>query len=59
MTELRRGWPSLAVFLAITIVIQLIAGLWTASSVGDWYTTLKRAPWNPPGWVFGPVWTLL
>ena len=27
--------------------------------MGSWYTNLKRAPWEPPGWVFGASWTLI
>ena len=27
--------------------------------MNQWYSSLKKAPWNPPGWVFGPIWTVL
>ncbi|MCL6296109.1 TspO/MBR family protein [Jejuia spongiicola] len=25
----------------------------------DWYINLNKAPWTPPGWVFGAAWTLI
>ncbi|WP_367142089.1 TspO/MBR family protein [Propionivibrio sp.] len=36
-----------------------IGGWVTADSVGTWYRTLQKPVFNPPDWVFAPVWTLL
>ncbi len=50
---------SLLLFLAIVFTIAALGGLATGSSVSTWYLTLNKPPFNPPGWIFGPVWTVL
>ncbi len=52
-------WIALALFLLAAFGVAAIGGLATASSVSDWYLTLKKPTWNPPSWVFGPAWTFL
>lgn len=47
-------WIALCYFVAWTGA-QVSPGI--ASS--EWYDQLNRPSWNPPGWLFGPVWTLL
>jgi benzodiazapine receptor len=37
----------------------LFGGIFTAQSVTTWYATLAKPSFNPPAWVFGPVWTTL
>lgn len=46
-------------FLALPVLVGAISGIATASGVGGWYAGIAKPPFNPPGWVFGPVWTLL
>ncbi len=37
-----------------------IGGLFTGGGVSSiWYQELSKAPWTPPGWVFGAAWTLI
>lgn len=50
---------SLIIFILITFSVACVSGLFTASSISDWYITLEKPSFNPPGWVFGPVWTVL
>jgi len=45
--------------LALCFLAEGLGGLFTAQSVGTWYLTLQKPVFNPPGWLFGPVWTLL
>lgn len=39
--------------------VGILGSIFTASSVNTWYTTLNKPFFNPPSWVFGPVWTTL
>jgi translocator protein len=49
----------LAFSILITLAVGAIAGFATANSIGTWYATLNKPFFNPPNWLFGPVWTLL
>ena len=49
----------LLVALAVPQAVGLVAGFFTASSVRGWYGTLAMPVFQPPPWVFAPVWTLL
>jgi len=49
----------LLVSVAIPLAVGGLSGITTASGVQDWYPSLVKPAFNPPAWVFGPVWTLL
>jgi tryptophan-rich sensory protein len=36
-----------------------VGSVFTSSSLGNWYSLLEKPVFNPPSWVFFPVWTLL
>lgn len=50
----------LIIFLALNFGALAIGGLFTSKGVpSDWYNGLAKAPWTPPGWVFGAAWTTI
>ncbi len=49
----------LAISLALSFAAAGTGALLTNKSLSAWYPGLTKPSWNPPDWVFGPVWTLL
>ena len=50
----------IVVFLILNFGALAIGGLFTGKGVpSDWYVGLNKAPWTPPGWVFGFAWTTI
>ena len=45
--------------ILLPLSLGAIAGMFTSQSVPEWYATLNRPSFNPPNWIFGPVWTTL
>lgn len=49
----------LALFIAICFAVSGTGAIATSRSVSQWYPALQKPSWNPPPWIFGPVWTFL
>ena len=56
---MRNKYLSLFIILTITFVASAIGGFTTSQFKEPWYSSLTLSPYNPPSWVFGPVWTTL
>lgn len=45
--------------IIICLTVGFFSGKITQSSINTWYPTLIKPVFNPPNWIFAPVWTLL
>jgi translocator protein len=60
MSSQARSTPRLVLALILWLALSFaVAALGSWFTPGEWYATLEKPSWNPPSWVFGPVWTLL
>ena len=55
----RNQWLVLAGFILLCLAVGGLGGYATTDAIAGWYRNLAKPVWNPPDWVFGPVWTLL
>ena len=55
----KNKYLSLFLILFITFIASAIGGFTTSSFKEPWYSQIILPSFNPPSWVFGPVWTTL
>ncbi|MEM9702201.1 MAG: TspO/MBR family protein [Planctomycetota bacterium] len=46
-------------FCGVSIAMLAAGGWLTSLGIGDWYRELRLPPFQPPAWVFTPVWTAI
>ncbi len=49
----------LIICISLPLLVGGISGFVTATSINDWYVSINKPSFNPPNYLFGPVWTTL
>ena len=52
-------WIKLIISIIVAQLAGVLGSLFTITSGNSWFSNLVKPSFNPPNWIFGPVWTLL
>lgn len=55
----RSNGIKLIISIVLCVSLGSVGGLVTVNEIPTWYATLNKPSFNPPNWLFGPVWTIL
>ncbi|MGZ5286575.1 MAG: TspO/MBR family protein [Flavisolibacter sp.] len=55
---MKNGWK-LLISILIPLGIGFLGSYFTRPEIDTWYQTIQKPSWQPPSWIFGPVWTTL
>ncbi len=50
---------TIIIWVIICLVAGALSGLIGQDSIKTWYAALNKPSWNPPNWIFGPMWSFL
>lgn len=52
-------WLLLLFWLGLCFAVAGLGAKWSGAEIAGWYRRLRKPRFNPPDWIFGPVWTSL
>lgn len=52
-------WAELLAAVLLCQAAGALGSAFTFPAIPTWYASLVKPEWNPPSWLFGPVWTIL